>query len=332
MEHQNESELVGESVQDKDENSNSEDRRRSSSISSVSDIESAITDFSLDDSTQLDRNDHGSLASDQDQDDDNDDGLEMPSGDAAALEFPTVQVMERPADDSGYRIPSYVFASNKSSNPEWSLASNESLFSIPAGNMSFTRDQFSWLLKSGESGPCWSSDLPKSGELPPPSPRNAPKAADLRLDETMPLTKPEVIESGHESIAAPPYRSEKDVDFHGTSPPINETADFDSGVKKDGLIVDTKEKTSSVSGSEDSPLSKCISHRSDQSFAFPVLAEVGRDKSVNSGRSHTRAEHRKNSLVPETEAPKPSPKATTEAAPASKSWFSCFSCCCCCCC
>lgn len=197
----------------------------------------------------------------------------MPSSDAVALESPPVQVMERPADDSGYRIPSYVFASNKSSNPEWSLASNESLFSIPAGNMSFTRDQFSWLLKSGESGPCW-SDLPKSGELPPPSPRNAPKAADLRQDETMPPPNPEVIESGHESIAAQiksaSSRSEKDVDFHGTSPPMNEAADLDSGIKKDGLIVDTKEKTSSVSGSEDSPLSKCISHRSDQSFAFPV--------------------------------------------------------------
>ena len=69
MEHQNESELVGESVQDKDENSNSEDRRRSSSISSVSDIESAITDFSLDDSTQLDRNDHGKFTTSLDDHD-----------------------------------------------------------------------------------------------------------------------------------------------------------------------------------------------------------------------------------------------------------------------
>lgn len=63
MEHQNESEIGVESVKDEDENSNSEDRRRSSSISSVSDIESAITDFSLDDSTQLDRNDHGKFIS-----------------------------------------------------------------------------------------------------------------------------------------------------------------------------------------------------------------------------------------------------------------------------
>lgn len=76
--------------------------------------------------------------------------------DPAATQFPLTQVMERPSDTasaSGYRIPDYVFARKPSAAPmEWSAASNESLFSIQMGNMSFTREQFSYLGKSGELG------------------------------------------------------------------------------------------------------------------------------------------------------------------------------------
>ncbi|XP_073298307.1 uncharacterized protein [Primulina huaijiensis] len=54
-----------------------------------------------------------------------------------------------PNSTSSYRIPSHVFATNKSSTPtDWSVASNESLFSIHMGNMSFTNDHLFW--KSGE--------------------------------------------------------------------------------------------------------------------------------------------------------------------------------------
>ncbi|CDP18446.1 unnamed protein product [Coffea canephora] len=71
-------------------------------------------------------------------------------GNMPTTESPPTQVMERPTN-SPYRIPSHVFARTKSTNPvEWSVASNESLFSIHMGNMSFTRDQF--LLRSEELG------------------------------------------------------------------------------------------------------------------------------------------------------------------------------------
>ncbi|XP_073148112.1 uncharacterized protein [Henckelia pumila] len=53
------------------------------------------------------------------------------------------------SSSSSYRIPSHVFARDKSSTAmDWSVASNESLFSIHTGNMSFTNDHFFW--KSGE--------------------------------------------------------------------------------------------------------------------------------------------------------------------------------------
>jgi hypothetical protein len=71
----------------------------------------------------------------------------------SATQFPPVQVMDRSGDSASapYRIPSYVFARTKSTAPmEWSLNSNESLFSIHMGNMSFTREQLYWMSKSGE--------------------------------------------------------------------------------------------------------------------------------------------------------------------------------------
>lgn len=73
----------------------------------------------------------------------------------SATQSPSPQVMEHPTGPSGtssYRIPSAVFARSKSSTPmEWSVCSNESLFSIHMGNMSFRNDPFS--LRSGELGP-----------------------------------------------------------------------------------------------------------------------------------------------------------------------------------
>lgn len=80
---------------------------------------------------------------------------ELSLGNDSATQSPPMQVMERPSDpsSSSYRIPDYVFARKPSTAPmEWSTASNESLFSIQMGNMSFTREQFAWLGKSGELG------------------------------------------------------------------------------------------------------------------------------------------------------------------------------------
>lgn len=72
--------------------------------------------------------------------------LELGSNEATTS--PPLQIMERPSE-SKYRIPSSVFARSKSNTPDWSIASNESLFSIQMGNMSFIKDDF-W--KSGEIG------------------------------------------------------------------------------------------------------------------------------------------------------------------------------------
>jgi hypothetical protein len=69
--------------------------------------------------------------------------------------------MERPGGYDPLRIPSSIFEKNKGTAPmDWSVASNESLFSIHAGNNSFSRDHVLLLGDLGKSG-----DITKSGEL-----------------------------------------------------------------------------------------------------------------------------------------------------------------------
>lgn len=79
--------------------------------------------------------------------------IDLSAGSEAATQYPQTQLMERVDDPNSpsYRIPSHVFSRTKSKSAmEWSVASNESLFSIHMGNMSFTREQLCWLGKSGE--------------------------------------------------------------------------------------------------------------------------------------------------------------------------------------
>ncbi|KAK6280981.1 hypothetical protein POUND7_014806 [Theobroma cacao] len=79
------------------------------------------------------------------------------SHESTSTQSPPIQVMDRQEEYDPYRIPSAVFARSKSTTPvDWSIASNESLFSIQVGNNSFSRDHI-LNLKSGE--------LFKSGEF-----------------------------------------------------------------------------------------------------------------------------------------------------------------------
>ncbi|XP_038892416.1 uncharacterized protein LOC120081528 isoform X3 [Benincasa hispida] len=77
---------------------------------------------------------------------------------------PPLQMMDRVGGYESYdpfRIPSAVFQRSRSITPlEWSIASNESLFSIHVGNNSFSRDH---ALMSSELSK--SDELTKSGEL-----------------------------------------------------------------------------------------------------------------------------------------------------------------------
>ncbi|PKA49000.1 hypothetical protein AXF42_Ash019538 [Apostasia shenzhenica] len=72
------------------------------------------------------------------------------------------------------RIPASVFARNPASAMEWSVASNESLFSIQMGNSSFSRDRGMYIGKPEELGHFASAP----SDYPPPLPPAARTAAD----------------------------------------------------------------------------------------------------------------------------------------------------------
>lgn len=91
-----------------------------------------------------------------------------------------VQAMSRASDEcpDPKRIPSSVFARSKSSTPtDWSVTSNESLFSINVGNASFSKDHFFMYGKSGELG------NPNDPLAPlPPLPRQSPASSPMKSE------------------------------------------------------------------------------------------------------------------------------------------------------
>ncbi|KAE9590319.1 hypothetical protein Lalb_Chr21g0318351 [Lupinus albus] len=82
-----------------------------------------------------------------DSDDDDDHG-------GSIIQFPPMQMMSTFGYDPN-RIPSCIFSSP--SRMDWSVQSNESLFSIHLGNTNFSKDHVLALNKSGELH--WTNDL-----------------------------------------------------------------------------------------------------------------------------------------------------------------------------
>nr|GEY13426.1 hypothetical protein [Tanacetum cinerariifolium] len=117
------------------------------------------------------------------QDTDSENGENANTG---TIESPEIQVMERPSSEQ-YRIPSSVFARKESNSTGWGMASNESLFSINMGGMSF-RNQDSMVWRSGDL------DLGYSIE---PSPSRENKFQEGKTIEVE--TIPELDETGETS-------------------------------------------------------------------------------------------------------------------------------------
>ncbi|XP_010258042.1 PREDICTED: uncharacterized protein LOC104597941 isoform X2 [Nelumbo nucifera] len=156
---------------------------------------------------------------------------------------PQIQMMDRPEDPDPYRIPSSVFARSKSKTPmEWSVASNESLFSIHVGNSSFSRD-----FLMGRS-----DELGRSGDLSfPGSPSPVSMSPSYGNNNTDLGDSLGVAEAAAETM--------KEV--------IRATAEKESVPSAE--VVRQSSHRSDVSGS------------SIKSFAFPILtAEGGRNGSV----------------------------------------------------
>lgn len=259
------------------------------------------------------------------------DGLEAPPSQpevddlaSATTESPPTQVMERPGDPSSYRIPDYVFARNKSTAPlEWSTASNESLFSIQMGNMSFTKDQFPWLGKSGELG------LPGEVSMPMPSGSNL---SNIDFSSNQPPSKQSAAENSQKS-----GNLEEEVE---PSPRVTEA---NSAATMREVIRENAENHEKANDSvaEGKYHSACLSHASDgstRSFAFPILAGEGDVSCSLRGDAMKQRQHSpskpKSKRESRPQTPKESPNGSSPQTPKPTPnggkcrWgLSCFSCC-----
>lgn len=290
-------------------NSISIDKSRSSSASSASVASATSAELSSEDSNDIDRNIHGDFAHYHEQ---SEKALPNQGPSSSTLESPHVQVMERPLGSSGYRIPSHVFAASKAGTPhtEWSITSNDSLFSIH--NMSFKREEFNMLLKSGELGMYGDmlksgemgkiTDIYKSGELPPPL-----KDALRSLKEQIPAMRPDMRKSGEQ---------------------LTTTTGTDIGVKKEDPTSEVINRKGAELSLDQLPFPVTVSRDTETfapSFAYQVAAKSERGSSVSS--TTTGAEKPKVTESDQGEQLKGNLKTPAEA---SSSWFSCFSCCSCC--
>ncbi|XP_077223198.1 uncharacterized protein LOC143856798 [Tasmannia lanceolata] len=160
---------------------------------------------------------------------------------------PPIQVMGKSDAADQYRIPSSVFARTKSTTPmEWSVASNESLFSIHPGNSSFSRDHVFLLGRSDELG---NFPSPPSGYS---SPKVDPDTTQLEMDEG--LVNPAVTEAANAEAMKEVLRAAaEDLAKADPHPPPHSAS---------------VSRRSSTSGT------------SNRSFAFPILTK-GRSGSIN---------------------------------------------------
>ncbi|PRQ16339.1 hypothetical protein RchiOBHm_Chr7g0183151 [Rosa chinensis] len=207
---------------------------------------------------------------------------ELSQGNDSATQSPPKQVMERPSEPSTpYRIPDYVFARKPSTAPmEWSAASNESLFSIQMGNMSFTREQFAFLGKSGELGLSGEQNMLSGPYIDFSSNQPPDKQVEFsqnggNLDEgpNPRVTEAKAVETMREVIRE---IAENDNKASPSSSADNHSKGSPSPSVRNPIVSPslTEHKFHNISS---------LSHASDgstKSFAFPVLAGEERSGSL----------------------------------------------------
>jgi len=179
---------------------------------------------------------HSSLDSD-----DNIENLEESSnvgGSSPAWSFQSGRVMHSPPPNpnpnSGYdpnRIPSSIFGSKPTSPMEWSVQSNESLFSLHLGNYSFSKDQFfAFNSKSGE--------LPKNNDFMGAS-MSLPPVQEVNHDND----KNVVDKERHSMSSNSSHDSVNSLD-KTTNLPLEKDNIKTSNEKIDLVLKDNKNKTS----------------------------------------------------------------------------------------
>ncbi|CAJ2665795.1 unnamed protein product [Trifolium pratense] len=264
---------------------------------------------------------------------------------------PPPQLMS-PSPNSGYdpnRIPSSAFAPKPTSPMDWSVQSNESLFSLHLGNYSFSREQFFAYKYSGE--------LPKNND-------------SVGVSTTMPRVQ-EIKHSNDDNIVEMERHSGSSDSSHDSTNTSNKTKNLtleNDRIKSSNENVDlvlkddehdktetsvnfektTLDKTqddhskaAAVSSEEPTNYATTVSYRSvesdmssNHSFQFPILTPEGLRTSSETIESEKHEnyekQHHQQQQMQQSEKPMKSPSPKSEITPkhSSRSWCccSCFSC------
>ncbi|CAL0317164.1 unnamed protein product [Lupinus luteus] len=224
------------------------------------DSSSSISSDSSQDSDDSEKNDHIIIENLEYKNDGNGYGSPVWSYHGGSVtQFPPMQTMS----PSGYdpnRIPSSIFSSPKPM--DWSVQSNESLFSIHIGNTSFSRDHVFTLNKSGEL-----SSINDSIDMPPPMTLSTVQevAHDNKEMERNSVSSDSSEETASLAIENDYERIELHVEVH--TPVVDQTPKGHS-----------KEVNQAMVPSDEAKNYNTVSYRSvesDRSFQFPILTLDG---------------------------------------------------------
>lgn len=260
---------------------------------------------------------------------------------APPKQFPPVQTMGRPGTGSGYdpnRIPTSIFAPKPANPMEWSVASNESLFSIHMGNNSFSKDNAILMGKSQELGKADDFIYLTSTQKPvteaKPDEFNNSLSPLLTVIEVAAENhrKSDMKESGVKEVGVKVVADEKPkvVMKETAKDHSKEIMSPAEGVRisNNGSNVSDGKETPHADGARNSSSTARLSDESgasSSSFAFPVFTgEGGTSASVRVAPENLQQK------PPEKPQPQPQPQsqAQDEKLPktAETRWFPCFTC------
>ncbi|KAJ4826088.1 hypothetical protein Tsubulata_015184 [Turnera subulata] len=209
------------------------------------------------------------------------------------------------------RIPSSIFASKPANPGEWSVTSNESLFSIHMGNNSFSKEQYAYMLyKSGE--------LPRPDEMCSysPAPPGLLPVYEAEVMETKNVPEVKKEDKSPEAKKVPEDVKE-DKSAEAASIRSEKVAPVEPAPAKSSTLT---EKTMQIEDVRNSA-------SSTRSFQFPVLEPTMADTSVTVTLQTKGSEKQSppQQSPPQQQPPTPAPDTISPKA-AGNSWFSCFSC------
>ncbi|KAL0450465.1 UNVERIFIED_CONTAM: hypothetical protein Slati_1602900 [Sesamum latifolium] len=224
------------------------------------------------------------------------------------MKSPPVQTMDQPEGYDPNRIPASIFSTKGANASDWSVASNESLFSIHTGTNSLSRDHTAIFGKSGELGrlddPC---NRPSVSEAKSHELNSVPPLMEAAAHEEC------SVSSGNLSKredADPNTSTEAAIEDHAKQ----STSPGPEVQSKGGETTHTSTSTPRVSTSN--PRLSEESGNSSRSFAFPVLVNDGGKTGSLNMASEKPEKPQLEAQTSKDEAPKDS----------NTKWFSRFSC------